>query len=65
MLEGDQVVEEIAPGEFLFAAEVMSAGRAHATARAGDAGALVLFGARAVAHELMVSVPPLLEVLAG
>jgi hypothetical protein len=65
MLEGGQVVEEIAPGEFLFAAEVMSAGLAHATARAGNTGALVLFGARAVAHELMVSVPPLLEVLAG
>jgi hypothetical protein len=33
--------------------------------RAGKQGALVLVTDRMAAHELMVSVPPLLELLAG
>jgi hypothetical protein len=57
--------EAASPGEFLFAAEVLGGGKAHATARAGKTGALLLVASRAVAHEMLVSVPPLLEILAG
>jgi hypothetical protein len=60
---GDAI--EASPGEFLFAAEVLGAGRSHATARAGKSGALVLFAPRSVAHELLLSVPTLIEILAG
>ena len=56
---------EAGPGEFLFAAQVLGGGRAHATARAGKDGALILFTPRSVAHELLLSVPPLIEILAG
>jgi CRP-like cAMP-binding protein len=64
-VEGDVMTDEATPGDFLFAAEVLSAGKAHATARAGKSGAIVLFASRAVAHEMLMSVPPLLEILAG
>jgi hypothetical protein len=53
------------PGEFLFAAEILGGGKAKESARAGKTGALVLFAPRSVAHEMLVSVPPLLEILAG
>jgi hypothetical protein len=59
------VTMELGPGDFLFASEVMSAGSAPATARAGSNGALLLFAQRHAAHELMVIVPPLLEILAS
>ena len=62
--EGERI-GELGPGEFLFASEVMTAAPAPAVARAGDGGALVLFAARHAAHELMLSVPPLLEILSG
>jgi hypothetical protein len=65
LLQKNAVVEELGAGDFLFAAEVLSAGAAHASARAGKTGALVLFAPRSAAHELLVSVPPLLEILAG
>ena len=52
------------PGDFLFAAQVLQGGDAPAVARAGKSGALVLFAERKVAHELLVSVPPLLEIFA-
>jgi CRP-like cAMP-binding protein len=61
---GDHV-EEAGPGDILFAAEVLGAGVAHAEARAGRGGALVLFASRGVAHELLLEVPPLIEILAG
>jgi hypothetical protein len=64
-VEGEAVIEVADPGDFLFAAEVLAGGRAHATARAGKSGALILFATRAVAHELLMVVPPLLEILAG
>jgi hypothetical protein len=57
--------ERLGPGEFLFATEVLGGGPAPTTARAGPRGAIVLFGGRAVAHELLVTCPPLLEVFAG
>lgn len=65
VLEDGNLVDELGPGDFLFAEEVMSHGTAHTTARAGKGGALLLFASRSVAHELLVSVPPLLEILAG
>jgi CRP-like cAMP-binding protein len=55
----------LGPGEFLFAPQVMSAGAAPTVARAGANGALLMAADRHAAHELMLSVPPLLELLAG
>jgi hypothetical protein len=63
--DGDTVESELGPGDFLFAAQVLSGGAAPHAARAGKGGALVLFAGRAVAHELLLSVPPLLEIFAG
>jgi hypothetical protein len=65
IVKGGEVKEQKSPGEFLFATAIMGGSKSPATARAGDKGALALFASRAVAHELMISVPPLLEVLAG
>jgi CRP-like cAMP-binding protein len=62
---GDVVDSALAPGDFLFATEVLSAGPAPATARAGKGGALVLVADRHVAQELLVTCPPLLEIFAG
>ena len=56
-------VSDAGPGEFLFAAEVLGGRKAHVTARAGKGGALVLFAPRSVAHELLLSVPTLIEIL--
>jgi CRP-like cAMP-binding protein len=65
-LEGnDGASERLGPGDFLFATQVLGGGAAPTTARAGAKGAILLFGARAVAHELLVTCPPLLEVFAG
>ena len=63
--DSGKVLEELGAGQLLFASEVLSAGAAHATARAGEGGALLLFAPRLVAHELLVSVPPLLEIFAS
>src|SRR5690606_20061328 len=57
--------EELQPGDFLFAPQVLSAGAAPTTARAAASGALLMAADRHAAHELMVIVPPLLELLAG
>jgi hypothetical protein len=62
---GDHVADRLLPGDFLFATEVLGGEAAPATARAGSRGAVVLFGARAVAHELLLTCPPLLEIFAG
>ncbi len=59
------VTESHGPGDFLFQAQVLAGGPAPRSARAGSGGALVLFAQRLVAHELLVSVPPLLEILAS
>ena len=59
------VVKTCAPGDFLLVEQVMAGGKSPHTARAASGGALVLFAPRIVAHELLVSVPPLLEILAG
>jgi CRP-like cAMP-binding protein len=63
--DGEEARDSLMPGDFLFATEVLGAEAAPATARAGAKGAIVLFGARAVAHELLVTCPPLLEIFAG
>jgi hypothetical protein len=63
--DGAEVIGKFSPGDFLFANEVLGHGTASASARAGPGGALILFAERMVAHELLVSVPPLLELLAG
>jgi CRP-like cAMP-binding protein len=62
--ENGRVNQTHGTGEFLFAAQVLAGGGAPFSARAGSRGALVLFAPRMAAHELLVSVPPLLEILA-
>ncbi|MDB4940605.1 MAG: putative type pilus assembly FimV-related transrane protein [Labilithrix sp.] len=65
LFDGEKVTGEVGSGEFVFPTEVLGAGKAPLTARAGQGGALVLFGDRMIAQELLVTCPPLLEVFAG
>jgi hypothetical protein len=65
LVNGDTVVGELHAGDLVFPNDVLSHGRAPHTVRAGKQGALVLATNRMAAHELMVSVPPLLELLAS
>lgn len=65
LVNGDQVTGVVSSGEFLFPGEVLGAGNSPSTARAGKGGALVMYGGRGVAQELLVTCPPLLEVFAG
>jgi len=65
IMDDDQVESELGPGDFLFGAQVLSNGKAPNDARAGKGGALVLFASRSIAHELLLSVPPLLEIFAS
>jgi hypothetical protein len=65
LVEGDTVKAELGPGDILFPTEILGAGAAPQTARAAEGGALVLHADRAVAQELMVTCPPLLEIFAG
>jgi hypothetical protein len=58
-------VTEFPAGSFVFANQMISAQKAPAAVRAGSQGALVLFAPRSTAHELMMSVPPLLEVMSS
>jgi hypothetical protein len=52
-------------GEFLFPSSVLGGAPAPSTVRASRGGALVLIAERGVAQELLVTCPPLLEILAG
>ncbi|MGH7272140.1 MAG: hypothetical protein ACREJ3_17045, partial [Polyangiaceae bacterium] len=52
-------------GDFLFASEVLSAAPAPHSVRAAKGGALVLHAERGLAQELLVTYPPLLEIIAG
>ncbi|MBP9113546.1 MAG: hypothetical protein KBF88_12110, partial [Polyangiaceae bacterium] len=61
----DDVSTSIEPGEFVFPTEILGAGRAPFTARASDKGAIVLTCSRLAVQELLVTCPPLLEILAG
>ncbi len=63
--DSGQIEQELGPGDFLFPASVMSAAPAPSLARAAESGALVLFTERIVAMELIVTVSPLLEILAS
>jgi hypothetical protein len=56
--------ETLRSGDIVFPQQVLAHAPAHATAAAGPGGAVLLFGDRAVAQELLMSFPPLLEVLA-
>ncbi len=59
------MLDELGPGDFIFAAAVLAAGAAPYTARAGSLGALLLHARRHDTHELLVLVPPLVEILSG
>jgi hypothetical protein len=65
LVNNEKVSGVVGSGEFLFPTEVLGAGAAPSTARAGPGGALVMFGDRQLAQELLVTCPPLLEVFAG
>ncbi len=56
--------ETLRPGDFVFPAQTLAHAPAPATAAAGASGAVVLYGERSVAQELLMSFPPLLELLA-
>ncbi len=63
--ESDQVTgEPLRAGDFVFPTEVLGAAPAPHTVRAAKGGALVLFAPRGVAQEMLVTCPPLLEILA-
>jgi hypothetical protein len=62
---GGTGTEIISSGQFVFPSCVIGAEPAPADVTAGPKGGVVLFASRPVAHELMMSVPPLLEILAG
>jgi len=63
VLVDGETVGEIGPGDFLFGGAVLQGLPSPATARAGASGALLLVGDRKLAHELLVTVPPLVELL--
>jgi hypothetical protein len=63
--EDNQMQSTLRAGEFLFPGCVIGAEPAPHDVKAGPKGGLVLFATRPVAHELMMSVPPLLEILAS
>jgi len=64
LFKGDARTGVLRSGDFLFPAEVLGGAPSPAHARAGRKGALVLFGDRMTAQELLMSFPPLLEILA-
>jgi hypothetical protein len=64
-VDSDDNHSTLRAGEFLFPGCVIGAEPAPHDVKAGPKGGLVLFATRPVAHELMMSVPPLLEILAS
>ncbi|MBN2193666.1 MAG: hypothetical protein JW751_12685 [Polyangiaceae bacterium] len=64
IVSADGTIQELMPGDLVFPAETPASSPAPSTARAGVDGALLLHVPRHETHELLVSVPPLLEVLA-
>jgi hypothetical protein len=66
LVDDDDVVQQtLSSGDFLFAEAVLGSGPAPLTARAGKGGALAMCASRAIAQELLVTCPPLLELFAG
>jgi hypothetical protein len=63
LVVGGKVRQELGPGDLPFAASVLTHEKASGTVRAAATGALVLHANRMATHELIVSVPPLLELL--
>jgi len=57
------LLDTVPLGEVLFATELLGRRPSPATVRAGDRGALVIVSTRAATEELLVTVPPLLELL--
>jgi hypothetical protein len=64
LVRDGSVERTLRPGDLLFPSAVLAHEPAPATARAGKGGALMLYADRMVTHELVVSVPPLLELVA-
>lgn len=56
-------IATVEPGEILFPTELLSRSPAPSTVRAGPNGALVIVATRGATEELLVTVPPLLELL--
>jgi hypothetical protein len=63
--DGGRVERTIGLGEFLFPESVLGASPIPAAACAGPDGVLVFTAPRNVTQEMMVTCPPLLEILAG
>ncbi len=63
LLVGGAVQAEFGPGDLPFAASMLTRAKATGTVRAATSGALVLHADRMTAHELIVGLPPLLELL--
>lgn len=57
--------EKLHPGDLLFPREILGGGVAPSMVRAAPGGALILFGDRHLAQELLVTWPPLLEIFAA
>jgi hypothetical protein len=62
---GEPSGEILRAGEFLFPSSVLGGAPAPSSVRAAKGGAVVLIAERGVAQELLVTCPPLLEILAG
>jgi CRP-like cAMP-binding protein len=65
LVEGNDVKGVLGPGEFLFPAQVLGGGVCKADARAAAGGTLVLSCDRHATQELLMTCPPLLEILAS
>lgn len=59
----DAGADRLAPGDFVFPSALLEGTAAPATVRAADGGAVVLVVDRAVAQELFMTFPPLLDLL--
>jgi hypothetical protein len=63
LVKGGAVEQSLRAGDLPFASSVLTHEKASATVRAGASGALVLHADRMATHELLVILPPLLELL--
>ena len=63
LVAGGAVQQTLGPGDLPFPSAVLTHDKASATVRAAASGALVLHADRMTTHELIVSLPPLLELL--
>jgi hypothetical protein len=65
LVSDDAPPTQVGAGQFVLAAEALSAGASPATVRAAQGGALVLTGDRKTTQELFATEPLLLEIFAG